>query len=684
MSPVQADEGTCSLQGIACCSEPPMATADRAVWWRIGLGAVLAGNSMTVDLAINTSEADAATRWAVHLGVLGATAVVFALLGAPLAAASWREARHRRLTIEAMFVLAITGALGASLVAMLRGEGAVYFEVAAVLLVVYSLGQQLGRTARRRAVEAGNTWQRELATCQLVEADGRVRAVPVAELQAGQVVEVQPGCLIPTDGEVVTGEAFVHEATLTGEHFAVVRRPGDQVWAGTHPVDGLLQVRAASTGTSRRIDSILAAVEHARATPGHLQRQADRFIAVFLPVVSGIAVLTGVGWGLASGWSVGLFNAMAVLLVACPCALGLATPLAVWRALGAMARRGIVPHSADAVERLAAVRTVVLDKTGTITESASVLADLVVHPDAALGSKALLDLLARLEAGNPHPLAAAFARHGGGTTSWRPERVRVLSAVGLDAEMVDAAGHAVAVTLGAPARLCAEGELATAWGALRRRLHAGVRGQEIVVLLDGRLAAAALVAERPRPGWDAVRDAFAALGLELLVMSGDPEAALAGLGDVQVLAGLGPEAKLAEVQRRQHAGRSVLFVGDGVNDAAAMAASFVSVAVREGAELTREVATLSWHGRHLQDLAVAVAESRAAVRIIRSNLGFAAAYNLTGVALAAAGILHPIVAALLMTCSSLIVTWRAAGLGEDGEADVSDTPVALKAVEVTR
>lgn len=662
-----------------------MASADRTAWWRIGLGAVLAVNSMTVDLAINTSDADPRTRLAVHSGVLLATALVVMLLGTPLAAASWRQARRRQLTIEAMFVLAIGGALGASLLAMLRGEGAVYFEVAAVLLVVYSLGQQLGRTAQRRAVEAGDAWQRELASCQLVEADGRLRVVPVAELQAGQVVEVQPGRLIPTDGEVVTGEAFVRETTLTGEHFAVVRRPGDRVWAGTHAVDGLLQVRASSTGTSRRIDAILAAVEHARARPGHLQRQADRFIAIFLPVVAGVSVLTGVGWSLARDWSLGLFNAMAVLLVACPCALGLATPLAVWRTLGALARRGLIPHSADAVERLAAARTVVLDKTGTITESASFLADLVVHPDAGVSSHELLDLVARVEAGNPHPLAAAFAGRGGGTaSSWRPERVRVLPGVGLEAEMVDTRGHRVALTLGIPARLCAQGDSGPAWDALRLRLHPGLRGQEVAVLLDGRVAAAALVAERPRPGWDAVRGAFRDLGLGLVVMSGDPGAARAGLGDVEVLAGLGPEGKLAEVQRRQQGGHPVLFVGDGVNDAAAMAASFVSVAVRDGAELTREVATLSWHGRHLQDLAAAVAESRGAVRTIRSNLRFAAAYNLTGVTLAAAGILHPIAAALLMTCSSLIVTWRAAGLGEDGEADASGTPVALKPVEATR
>jgi len=683
--PASPSEGTRSLDGTTCCADPPMPVTSRAAWWRIGIGAVLAANSMTLDLAINTTQADAATRRAVHLGVLVATALVFALLGAPLAAASWREIRRRRLTIEAMFVLAITGALGASLVAMLRGEGAVYFEVAAILLVVYGLGQQLGHTARRRAITAVEAWQRDLASCQLVEPDGRVRAVAVAEVRPGQVVEVQPGRLIPTDGVVVTGEAFVHEATLTGEHQAAVRRPGDRVWAGTHAVDGLLQVRATSTGTSRRVDAILAAVERARATPGRLERQADRFIAAFLPVVASVSFVTGVGWGLARGWTIGVFNAMSVLLVACPCALGLATPLAVWRALGALARRGFVPHSADAVERLAAVRTVALDKTGTITRSTSGLADLVMHPDAPLSSHELLDAISRLEAGNPHPLASAFAGRGGGAASrWRPERVRVLPAVGLEAEMVEAQGRRLALSLGAPAHLCAHGALATAWDELRLRLHPGLRGQEVVVLLDGRVAAAALVAEQPRPGWQALRDTLVPLDVELVVMSGDPGAARAELGDVEVLAGLGPEAKLREVQRRQDSGRPVLFVGDGVNDAAAMAASFVSVALEDGAELARQVATLSWHGCCLQDLASGLAESRAAVRTIRSNLRFAAAYNVTGVSLAAVGLLHPIVAALLMTCSSLIVTWRAAGLGDDEELEASETPAFPVTAEAAR
>jgi P-type Cu+ transporter len=484
------------------------------------------------------------------------------------------------------------------------------------------------------------------------------------------VVEVQPGRLIPADGVVLSGDAFVREATLTGEHFAVVRRAGEEVWAGTHVLDGLLRVRSSATGTSRRIDAILAAVEHARATPGHLQRVADRFIAAFLPVVAGIAVLTGLGWGLARGWIEGLFNAMSVLLVACPCALGLATPLAVWRAIGALARRGLVPHSADAIERLAAVRTVVLDKTGTITESSSRLADLVVRSGGTLTPPELLALLARLEAGNPHPLASAFLERGQGTLSpWRPERVRVLPGVGLEAELVEPGGRHVTVLLGTPARLCEDGSRRRGWDELHRQLHTGARGQEVVVLVDGTVAAVALVAERARPGWVALRDALGALHIELVVMSGDPEAARAGLGEVNILAGMGPEQKLAEVRRMEQAGRPVLFVGDGINDAAAMASSHASIAVREGAELAQEVAALSWYGRNLEDLAVALVASREAVRTVRSNLVFAAVYNLVGVALAAAGELHPIVAALLMTCSSLIVTWRAAGLGDDDEAE---------------
>lgn len=641
-----------------------MAASDRATWWRIGIGAVIAANSMTVDLAINTSEADPRTRLLVHLGVLVATAVVVALLGAPLLAGAWRQARQWRLTLEAMFVLAVGGSLVASLVAMMSGEGAVYFEVAAILLVVYSLGQELGRTAQRRALDAVEGWQRELATCQLVSADGRVRTVPVSEVQVGQTVEVQPGRLIAVDGVVTDGESFVREATLTGEHLAVVRRSGDRVWAGTHAVDGLLRVEATSPGSARRIDAILAAVERARAAPGRLQRTADRFIGVFLPLVSAVALLTGLGWGVARGPMEGLFNAMSVLLVACPCALGLATPLAMWRALAALAQRGLVPHAADAVERLAGVRTVVMDKTGTITESRSRLVDMVVPSGGRLSPAELRALLARVEAGNPHPLAAAFAElRDEGDTAWRPARVRLVPGVGIEAEVAEATGRSVVIAIGTPVRLCDTARCSAAWDTLRARWHAGARGQEVAVLVDGELAAAALVGERPRPGWGELRERLAVQRIDLLVMSGDPEAARVGLGEMEVLAGLGPEEKLGRVQRLEADGQRVLFVGDGVNDAAAMAASHVSIAVGEGAELAKDVASFSWHGHHLADLAAGLEAGRAAVATIRSNLRFAAAYNLTGVALAAAGVLHPIVAALLMTCSSLIVTWRAAGLG---------------------
>ncbi|HPW54330.1 MAG TPA: heavy metal translocating P-type ATPase [Thermoanaerobaculaceae bacterium] len=669
----------CALgPGVGCCSAPPMAASDRAAWWRIGIGAVIAANSMTIDLAINTSEADPRTRLLVHLGVLVATATVIALLGAPLLAAAWRQARQWRLTLEAMFVLAISGSLVASLVAMTSGEGAVYFEVAAVLLVVYSLGQQLGGTAQRRALDAVERWQRELATCQLVSEDGQIRSVPVAEVQVGRIVEVQPGRLIPVDGVITNGESFVREATLTGEHLAVVRRSGDRVWAGTHAVDGLLRVEATSPGSARRIDGILAAVERARAVPGRLQRTADRFIGVFLPLVSAVAVLTGLGWGVARGPVEGVFNAMSVLLVACPCALGLATPLAVWRALAALAQRGLVPHTGDAIERLAGVRTVVMDKTGTITESRSRLVDLVVAADSRLSSAELRALLARVEAGNPHPLAAAFADSSGETsTTWLPARVRLVPGVGIEAEVTDATGRSVTVAIGTPTRVCASSRHSIAWDRLRSHWHTGARGQEIAVLVDGELTAAALVGEQPRPGWSELRARLAAQRVGLVVMSGDPEAARVGLGETEILAGLGPEDKLDRVLRLEADGQHVLFVGDGVNDAAAMAASHVSIAVGEGAELANDVASFSWHGHHLADLVAGLEASRAAVGTIRSNLGFAAAYNLTGVALAAAGALHPIVAALLMTCSSLIVTWRAAGLGgPDEEPDEVLAPLA--------
>ncbi len=650
---------SCPAVGVRCCG-PPRNPANRGAWVRLAVGAFIAANAMTASLAFNLSEVTPQVRLAGHLAILAATLVTGVLLGWPLLRAAGRELRAGRVTLEAMFLLGIGGALGASLLATLRGEGAVYYEIVSILLVVYSLGQMIAGVAQQRALAAAAAWAPAAVSCQVAGPDGTYRTVAVAEVLPGDVVLVTPGAAIPVDGEVVAGEAFVREAELTGEPLAVVRRVGDRVVAGTHCLDAALQVRATAPGTARRLDAIVRAVEQARAVPTRLERTADQAIRWLLPAVVVIAAGTFAVWSHLASWGVGLFNAMAVLLVACPCALGLATPLAVWVALGRLAARGVVLRSGDAVERLAGVDTAVLDKTGTLTEATATLVDLVVDGETAEGRRRALALLAAVERASGHPLASAFV---GGEAGSSGEVVvisaRFLPAVGVEARLRVAAGaRELLVRVGRPEALADEGQredLANLRGRLRGE------GREVALVVDGQLMALARVCERQRASWPAALGEFARLGVRTVVMTGDAVERARAVAADEVLAELSPEEKLQQVRALQSAGRRVLFVGDGVNDAAAMAAADVSIAVASGAELAVEVGSASWSGGDLTALPAAVAQARATVQLIRSNLAFAAAYNLAGVGLAAAGMLHPVAAALLMTCSSLIVTWRATG-----------------------
>lgn len=665
---------TCAPAAGVCCG-PPRNPANQGAWVRLAVGAFIAANTMTASLAFNLSAARGGERLAGHLAILAATAVTASLLGWPLLRAAVRQLRAGRLTLEAMFLLGITGALTASLLSTLRGEGAVYYEVVSILLVVYTLGQMVTGVAQERALATAAAWAPETTLCEVEDPGGERRQVAVAQVRAGEVVVVLPGGVIPVDGEVVAGQAFVREAELTGEPLAVVRRPGDRVFAGTHALDGSLKVRATAPGTARRLDAILAAVEQARATPTRVQRAADAAIRCLLPAVTAVAAGTFVGWTLSRGWAEGLFHAMAVLLVACPCALGLATPLAVWVAVGRLAARGVVVRSGEVVERLAAVDTAVLDKTGTLTEPAATLVDLVVREGGGKSRGQVLALLAAVERASGHPLASAFAGRGqerAGEPS--VEAVRVLPGVGVEARVLRCGeGRENLVLVGRPEALVGSGD-DKALAELRQGL-AG-EGREVALVVDGRLEALARVAERLRPSLRQALESFAAQGVRTVVMTGDsPQRARKVAADA-VLAELTPEEKLSSVRSLQASGRRVLFVGDGVNDAAAMAAADVSIAVADGTQLALEVGSASWNGGDLTALPEAVKVARRAMGVIRSNILFAAGYNLAGVALAAGGMLHPVTAALLMTCSSLVVTWRAAGREwEEGE----ESPAGLLA-----
>ena len=411
--------------------------------FRLGVGVLVVGQSMIFGLALNLHDdippaVRDFTQWLLFAGTL----LVALLLGGPLVRTAAGELRRGRLTVEALFLLTMAGALGASLQAHLTGRGKVYFEVVSVLLVVYTLGKVIGARSREAALASSRAWGDRLCACRVVDAAGSTRTAPVIEVRPGDVVEVHPGELIAVDGVIRAGVGFVSEAVVSGEPFAVVRRPGDRVLAGSASFDATFRIAATAHGTAREIDRLLAAVDAARDRPLSLQARADRIGRWFLPLVVFTALGTFAYWSLASGWGVGLFNAMSVLLVACPCVIGLATPVVIWSALNRLAERGVILRGGDAIERLATIDRVLFDKTGTLTEDRFALVDVET---AATGDERakLLGWLSLIQSQSSHPVAKPFAELPRPFTPSDEPRVQSLVAVpgrGVVAELIEASG----------------------------------------------------------------------------------------------------------------------------------------------------------------------------------------------------------------------------------------------------
>ena len=642
----------------ACChstttceeeSEQLVLNREAKTWLRIGMAGLLAAQAMIFSLAVNLSPVTGTAHWIIH-GALALSALgVFLLAGLPILRESWDALRRGRIVFEQFFLVGIIGAFLASVHSSLTGAGGVYYEIVAVLVAIYTFGTILARQRRdalRRSIEKIGA---AFDVCERIDSTGHRERVTVDRIIPGDHVLVGAGEGIPVDGRVSDGVALVSEAALTGEPYPVVKRAGDMVMAGSRTEDSTLRIAASSKGRSRRLDILLQSIEEARKNPGRIQREADRLVAWFLPLVVIIAALTAIGWTMHSGWITGVFNGLAVLLVACPCAMGLATPVAIWSALAALAKRGLFARGGDAIESLSAVDTAVFDKTGTLSESDAWIVDFVVAPGT--DRVQLLREITAVQIGSGHPIARAFRAAPREAEPIMASQIRVLPGAGIEGALPD----------GTKLQIGNERILNTEHSAtsLRDLLASGEdAGNEIFVCRDGNLCGLAVVRESLR---DSAREAMAQmkrLGIRTIVMTGDREENASRFGFDECLAGMSPEEKLREVEKLRAAGHKVLFIGDGINDAPAMAASTASIALASGSELPRETAGLELNGQDLRVVPQSIALCRATVRAIRRNIAFAACYNIIGIGLAAAGILHPIAAALIMLVSSLTVTWR--------------------------
>jgi Cu+-exporting ATPase len=644
---------------------------------RVLLGAVLTLPVFVAVMAMELFDAswvpDALLEPWVQLALI---APVMGWVGWPIHRTGWLALAHRAADMNSLITLGTLAAFGYSLLAtvapsLLPADARdVYFEAVGVIITLIMLGRLLEARAKAGTGEAIRRLIGLQARVAHVVRDGVETDVPVEDVVAGDIVAVRPGEKIPVDGAVLSGHSSVDESMVTGEPMPVTKEEGDTVIGATINQTGTFRLRATKVGADTVLAQIIRLVQQAQASKAPIQRLADAVSRVFVPVVIFTSIATFVVWfdvGPDPALTRGLVVAVAVLIIACPCALGLATPLSIMVATGKGAERGVLIRSAGALETAHRLDTVVLDKTGTITRGKPELTDITTLP--AFEDDQLLSWVAAAEASSEHPLGQAIVV-GATQRGLSLPAVDSFDSITGKGVLATVAGHRVLV--GNRRLLADSGVDPTPLG----RLVADLSGEgktPMMVAVDGQPAAVVAVADTVKPGSAAAVAALQRAGIDVVMMTGDnrraAEAIARGVGITTVLAEVLPGDKASEVARLQAAGRRVGMVGDGINDAPALAQADVGIAIGTGTDVAIEAADVTLMSGGLDGLVTAIALSRATMRNIRQNLGFAFGYNAAGIPLAA-GILYPftgwllspIIAAAAMALSSLSVVGNASRL----------------------
>ncbi len=609
-----------------------------------------------------------------------ATPVQF-VFGARFYRAGWHALKARTGNMDLLVALGTTAAYGLSLQQMLShpdGHSQLYFEASAAVITLVLLGKWLETRARRQTTAAIRALQALRPDTARVIRDGEELTLPLARIRVDDEVLVRPGERIPVDGVILAGRSLVDESLLTGESRPVPREPGDRVAGGAISGDGVLRVRVTAIGADTLLARIIHQVEAAQAAKAPIQRQVDRVSAVFVPVVLVIALVTALGWWLAgANAETAIIHAVAVLVIACPCALGLATPTAIMAGTGVAARRGILIQDAEALETTHQVRVVAFDKTGTLTLGKPAL---IAHEGEVLARAA------GLQADSDHPLAHALQTFvaASNVTAMAAVNVRAVPGRGVQGEL-------------APVPGAEAGQPGETWLLGNRQLMA----ESGVALGEAESRAAAFEAEGASVSWlaragasqtagflafrDQIRPEAAeavrrlqALGITPVMLTGDnagsARVVAAQLGITEVVAEVLPAQK-AEVLTRLRARGVTAMVGDGINDAPALATADVGMAMSDGTDVAMHTAKVTLMRGDPRLIVDAIAISRRTWRTIRQNLFWAFAYNVVGIPLAALGYLSPVVAGAAMAFSSVSVVTNALRLTLwHPERDDEETP----------
>jgi Cu+-exporting ATPase len=681
---VRTEPGACPICGMALEprqvtlaeeTSPELRDMSRRFWLALGLTVPLAAIAMSDLIPGQPLQQAVSPRALAWLELVLATPVTL-WGGAPFFARAWASVVNRSPNMFTLIGLGTATAYGYSVAATVApgwfppavrghgGQAGVYFEVAAVITVLVLLGQVLELRARARTNDALRALlSLAPATARVVRDGQQEDDVPIEHVAVGDRLRVRPGERVPVDGVVLEGQSVVDESMITGEPLPVEKAPGDRVTGGTVNGAGAFLMRAERVGRDTLLARIVQLVGEAQRSRAPIQRLADRVSAYFVPAVVGVALVSALAWGTLGPEPrlvYALVTAVAVLIIACPCALGLATPMSIMVGTGRGATAGILVRRAEALEVMERVDTVLVDKTGTLTEGRPRLATVVALPPH--DEDELLRLAASLERGSEHPLAGAIvaAARARGLKVEEATEFRALPGQGIAGRVgprrVALGTQRLLDTLGVAA-----GDLPARAEDLRRAGQTAV-----LVAVDGRPAGLVSVADPLKPSTPEALRQLRADGIRVVMVTGDSrataEAVGRALGIDEILAEVLPDQKIAVVRRFQDAGRTVAMAGDGINDAPALAQAAVGIAMGTGTDIAMESADITLVKGDLRGIARARRLSRATMRNIRQNLFFAFVYNVLGVPIAA-GVLYPVLGLLLspmvasaaMTLSSLSV-----------------------------
>ncbi|MDM4768301.1 heavy metal translocating P-type ATPase [Pelomonas sp. SE-A7] len=587
-------------------------------------------------------------------------------LGSRFYLAGWRAVRARSGNMDLLVALGTSAAFGLSIYLLLKhaehGMPHLYFEASAAVITLVLLGKWLEARAKRgttAALQALNALRPDVAR---VLRAGIETELPAGLVRIGDLVLVRPGDRVPVDGEVVDGSSHLNESLISGESLPVAKTVGDRVTGGSVNAEGVLTLKTLAVGTETTLARIIRLVESAQAAKAPIQRIVDRVSAVFVPVVLGLALLTFLAWAAATGnWEQALVNAVAVLVIACPCALGLATPTAIMAGTGVAAQQGVLIKDAQALELAHAVNTVVFDKTGTLTEGRPSL--VAVHAVSGLTESEVLALSAALQKNSEHPLARAVMDQVRDLRLPVPEArdARALPGRGLEAvvrgQQLTLGSSRLLRELGVdPGVLALDAQRLEAQGSsiswLMQKTGQGVSLLGLLAFGDSIKASSRQAVER-----------LHALGVETVLLTGDTRGSAMVVGQAlgirQIEAEVLPADKAAVVQSLRAAGKTVAMVGDGINDAPALAAADVGIAMATGTDVAMETAGITLMRGDPQLVAASLDISRRTYATIKRGLFWAFIYNLVGIPLAALGLLNPMLAGAAMAFSSVSVVANA-------------------------